>query len=108
MSNQTETPPTTANPAVARCHDAWIRAYRAELETSRSISSASYSAARAYRDEMPPLIGYDDIRAFIACVAQGILLDAFDSTQSSKLLYAAQVALTTVRNQPAPPKASAA
>jgi hypothetical protein len=56
---------------------------------------------------MPPLSGYENIRDFIACVAHAMLIGAIQSEQGSKLLYAAQVALCTVRNQPAPSKSAA-
>jgi hypothetical protein len=37
------------------------------------------------------------IRAAIACIAQGITLEVFDGRDGSQLLYAAQVAMTTLK-----------
>jgi hypothetical protein len=93
----------SSNPAVARCLSAWEPVYRGELANGRHRISATREAAQLYRDAMPPLSGYDNIRDFIACTAHGILVGAIDATDASKLLYAAQVALTTLRCQPSPP-----
>ena len=51
---------------------------------------------------MPTLDGFENIRDFIACTAQAMLLGAITESKGTKLLYAAQVALGTVRYQPAP------
>jgi hypothetical protein len=47
---------------------------------------------------MPVLAGYENVRNFIACVAHGMLIGVFDESDGTKLLYAAQVALT-IANQ---------
>ncbi|MGA2674236.1 MAG: hypothetical protein ABSE99_13520 [Terracidiphilus sp.] len=93
----------SSNPAVARCLSAWEPVYRAALAKGRYKVHAADDAAQLYRDAMPPLSGYENIRDFIACTAHGILVGAIDATDASKLLYAAQVALTTLRSQPSPP-----
>jgi hypothetical protein len=110
--NQTTSAPTVAeesdavpeNPAIARCLSAWARAYKAE----KAIKNDHYEAVRKgnhnYCKAMPRLSGYDNIRDFIACVAHGMLIGAIDWDYSTKLLYAAQVALCTVRRQPVPEK----
>jgi len=100
--------PVHANPAVARCCEAFNRTYKANIAIGQSKSAAIDCAATAFREAMPPLVGHDNIRDFIACVAQGILLGAIESSKSSKLLYAAQVALSGARSQPRSPKATAA
>ena len=93
--------PAHANPAVARCLDAFARTYKANIAINQTKAAATDCAAVAYREAMPPLTGPDNIRDFIACVAQGILVGAINSLQSSKLLYAAQVALSASRKLPA-------
>jgi hypothetical protein len=98
--------PTPANPAVARCAAAYACVYRAELAKGEHKVSATFSAISAYRNAMPPLLGHENIRDFIACTAQGLLLGAIESSQCTKLLYAAQVALGALRSQPKPPKAA--
>ena len=92
------------NPAVARCMAAWARAYKANIKNE---FDASRAAAQAYRDAMPRLYGYENICNFIACVAHGILIGAIDKKNDTKLLYAAQVALSSV-HRPAPHKPAAA
>jgi hypothetical protein len=102
-----ESSPVSANPAVARCMNAWERAYKAEKAKRKSDFDASEEAEKAYRNAMPPLSGYENIRDFIACVAHAMLIGAIRDNQGTKLLYAAQVALTTVRRQPAASKPEA-
>ena len=92
----------STNPAVARCLNAWEPVFRAEMKKYKFRPSAAREAGQFYRDAMPPLSGYDNIRDFIACTAHGILIGAIEVADSSKLLYAAQVALSTIRHQPAP------
>jgi hypothetical protein len=94
----------SASPAVARCVEAWTSVFQAEIARSNSRAIAAYKAGKAYRIAMPLLSGYENVRDFVACTAHGLLIGAIDGSQSSKLLYAAQVALTTVRSQPAPQK----
>lgn len=74
--------PAFANPAIARCVGAWNNALGAGLQPGE-----------AFRAALPPLIGRDHCRDFIACVAHGILLGAIDHKIAGKLLYAAQVAI---------------
>jgi hypothetical protein len=98
--------PITAstNPAVARCMSAWKFAYKTEFAKCKDEDDASEVAQKAYRDAMPSLSGYENIRDFIACVVNAMLIGAVEDNQGTKLLYGAQVALTTVRRQPAAPK----
>lgn len=92
--------------AAARCREALERAYLDTLaapETAESENAcrtrAIDAAARAYRQAMPPLSGAENIRNFIACVAQGILLDVFTGSEPNQLLYAAQVANTATQGR---------
>jgi hypothetical protein len=93
-----------ANPAVARCLNAWENAYHAEFAKCEDECDAAEAAEKAYRDAMPPLSGYNNIRDFIACVVNAMLIGVIADNQGTKLLYGAQVALTTDRRQPAVPK----
>ena len=95
-------PPSTVNTAVARCTTAWNQSYQHEFSRTRSEALAQHAARRAFSEAMPPLIGYDNIRDFIACCAQGVLLGAIDPARSAKLLYAAQVALRSYRQMRRP------
>jgi hypothetical protein len=93
---------------VARCVDAYNRTFKTERVTPREEIAAIRCAQKAFRAALPPLVGQENIRDFIACVAQAILLGAIETNDASKLLYAAQVALAAVRVQPAPVKSHAA
>jgi hypothetical protein len=96
--------PVTQNPAIAKCSRAWNNAYQKEIANGTYEGSAARIAGQVYRRLMPPLTGQENIRDFIACVAYGLLIGAIDQNCGSKLLYAAQVAHTTLRGQSATPK----
>jgi hypothetical protein len=102
--------PKQARAAIKRCCAAWQRAYDAYLEgTGRDkfdIITAAHRAGPAYCKAMPPLAGYESIRDFIACAAHGILIDAIPQKRANQLLYAAQVALASLRYQPKPQKSA--
>ena len=83
------------NPAVAHCSQIWDRVFtkfsrRKDYQEEQAVAQADH----AYRMAMPPLVGYENICDFIACVGYGILADVFVEGQGTKLLYAAQVALS--------------
>lgn len=102
--------PLHPNLAVAQCIQAGNAAYKTELARTSLDFKAAQAAAKAYRRAMPPLEGQQNISNFIACVAHGVLISAIDHRDSSKLLYAAQVALSLLRVQlmhPANPPAPA-
>ncbi|MGA3080711.1 MAG: hypothetical protein ABSD44_04925 [Terracidiphilus sp.] len=94
------------NTAIARCMNAWKTAYRAVIANGKSSCFAVREAAPAYRNAMPPLTEQENIGNFVACVARGMLIGAIEGKDGTRLLYAAQVALATVRRQPSPPKAA--
>ena len=56
-------------------------------------------ASTAYCKVMPYLSDYESIRKFIACAAHGILIGAIPQKRANQLLYAAQVAHTTVNKK---------
>ena len=88
---------STVNPAVARCTDAWNRAYRTDLAINQTKAAALETTGRAFCKATPQLVFYDNIRDFSACCAQGVLLGAIDPARSAKLLYVVQVALSSYR-----------
>jgi hypothetical protein len=51
-----------------------------------------------YKANMPRLDTLDHIREYIACVAEGVVLGVFTGTEASKLLYAAQIALSSYKS----------
>jgi hypothetical protein len=83
--------------ALARCHAAYRKAKEAYAKVHGPHTIESYEAEKlarqAYRNAMPALTSREGIRAFIACVARGVILEAIRENTSSRLLYAAQVAL---------------
>jgi hypothetical protein len=87
-------------PAIARCNDAWRRVYVTKLGKRSTKFEASQAAAEAYRQAMPPLVGHGNIRDFIGCVGNAILHHIIIEPEGTRLLYAAQVALSSVRLQP--------
>ncbi len=96
------TDPALANTSVARCCEATTAAHRAAVARRQSDYQCTVAVREAYRTAMPPLSGADNIRDFIACVAHGMLIGVFTATDSTRLLYAAQVAGGMVlKNQPA-------
>jgi hypothetical protein len=100
-------PSTSANLAVAHCCNAYACAHSAARARGKGQIFASLAGAEAYRNAMPLLSGYESIRDFIACTAHGLLIGAIDGVHGTRLLYAAQVALSSMRSQPAPEKSAA-
>ena len=107
LSEANESNPVSANPAVARCMNALTRTYEEEKMKRKGNFDATLTAEKAYRKAMPPLSGYENICDFIACVAHAMLIGAILDDKGTKLLYAAQVALSTLHRQPAAPKTAA-
>jgi hypothetical protein len=85
--------PALRNHAVARCAGVWDKAYRTAMTKSRTEYLAEIAAAKAFRQAMPLLCGYDNICDFIACAGYGMLVGAIKEENGNKFLYAAQVAL---------------
>jgi hypothetical protein len=83
---------TALNPAVARCCQAYADTFKARQAIGDSDYKAKNAAAEAYRLAMPKLSSDESIHGFIACIAYGILIEAFENRQATQLLYAAQVA----------------
>jgi len=114
MTSSLESAPETAqesNPAVSRCTDAFVRAYqevKAAGKESRNEGAYEFerrardAALEAFRKAMPSLAGAENIRGFIACVAHGMLFDVFSGQESTRLLYAAQVANTAASRTASP------
>ena len=84
------------NPAVARCCEAWQRAFQDVMSKTDNERDARDWAEKAYRNAMPALSGEEGIRDFVACAAHGLLIGAIKEERATKLLYAAQVATTTL------------
>jgi hypothetical protein len=98
----TATPPrdrtTRGLKAAMHCRDEWTRAYEQATTTGHASTKALRMAAVAYKLAMPEMDSLPAIRACITCIAQGIRLEVFDGRDGSQLLYAAQVALSLLKN----------
>jgi len=102
------------NEALERCSKAWHRFFdlasidpRDEnlncIEDNERNAFAIEQAANAYRDAMPLLLSYENIRDFIACTAHGMLQHVFDLDECRELLGAAKIAMALLKTQPKPP-----
>ena len=101
ISNELLNPTHDSCAAVTRCYAIWDRAFKTEKMKREPYGQELRDARSAYCKAMPPLVGHENIRDFIACVAQGVLLGAITDSQSTRLLYAAQIAQGTLRYGPA-------
>jgi hypothetical protein len=94
--------PATTETAIDRCVQAWRKALAAKRVTDPFdlyLPDQRY-AGRAYRSAMPYLTPDPDaIDTFVACVTHGILLGAIEPPEASKLLYAVQIILGSLRNR---------
>jgi len=100
--------PATSNPAVAHCQRVWLSVHEAAMKRQKYKDVAGMEAAQAYRRAMPPLSGYQNVCDFIACVGFGMLMGIIPETSAGKLLYAAQVTLSSASKRPKTPPGSAA
>jgi hypothetical protein len=91
---------STRNAAVLRCCAARDRS----LEDSRAGNVEKYEAKErskdAYRNALPDLSGYKNIRDFVACISHGLLTGDISPINSPQFLYAAQVAISALRLEP--------
>jgi hypothetical protein len=92
------------NPAVLECATAYQQTFATERGKGADNFHATQSAIAAYRNTMPTFSGYDSICDFIACVTHALNVHILNHPDSSKLLYAAQVALRAIRAQPKLPQ----
>ncbi len=90
---------TTPETAVSRCLKAYYDKAEIENPHDTGVDAAALDRIRlAYRHTMPYLLpDRDSIDAFIACVTHGLVIHVFEPAEASKLLYAAQVTLGSLR-----------
>ena len=87
--------------ALDLCKTEWRDAYELAQLKGLPTAKAVRMAAVAYKLVMPKMDSLPAIRAAIACIAQGIALEVFSGRDGSQLLYAAQVALSVLRQKEA-------
>jgi hypothetical protein len=92
--------PTSNNPAVRQCCDAYLAMHRACLAAGEGNVFSELDAEKAFRAAMPPLSGYQNICNFVACTAHGISIGAINKVQANSFLASAQAALAILRSQP--------
>ena len=88
--------PALKSPAVALCCQAWQGVLAAALLEKKAPRIAKRLASIAYCASLPPVVGYENICDFIACVTYGISFGAIKAEMGTKLLYGAQIALSTL------------
>lgn len=91
------------NADVERCIQAWNRAYKKASEDNGTTQYQCEKAAnKVFLNTMPPLAGRENIRNFIACVAQAAIMNVVYGKELTQLLYAAQVAIGANGREPKP------
>ncbi len=103
-SQQPDTQPVSTqsaprNPAVQFCLDAYHESLKLSREEGRIRYETNRLAEATYRAAMPDLTTSESIHDFIACVTHGMVLDIILYNDGTKLLYAAQVAITSLRSK---------
>jgi hypothetical protein len=93
--------PTPRNPAIQHCCIAEKRSRRESLSKGLGIVETEVRADEAYRKALPELIGYENIRDFIACVTFGMAHGNVTAFQGTKLLAGARLGLIALRQKPA-------
>lgn len=97
--------------ALERCAKAWHRFFELAsidprdenlncIEDNDHNVFAIEQAAKAYRDAMPLLLSYENIRDFIACTTYGMLQRVFDLDEGRELLGAAKIDMALLKTQP--------
>lgn len=88
--------------AVKRCCEAWNRALEAAKAQKLDNFDSRQAANAAYLAAMPFLCGEDNIRGFIACIAQGMILEVFYDKLGTQLVYVAHTALRALPREHRP------
>jgi hypothetical protein len=89
------------NAAILRCCLAVKRSRRESNSKGRDLVETQICADEAYRKALPELVGYENIRDFIACVTYGMANDTITAFRGNKLLAGARLALSALSQEPA-------
>jgi hypothetical protein len=90
MSEIVPAPPAPAtsapepNSAIDRCYQAYRQAAKTAREQGKYDLEIRSAAKEAYRNAMPPLSGVENIRNFIACIAEGMLNESIGSADGMR------------------------
>ncbi len=96
--------PALENAAVAHCCEVWELTRRQAWEAGNSVVVSRVAGHKAFQKSLPSLTGRENIQNFIACVAHGMLIGAILPQDGTRLLYAAQVAMTAANSPATQPK----
>jgi hypothetical protein len=88
------------NLAVSICEKNYVDATNQAMQEEKPEPLIRLAGKLAYCTAMPKLSGAANIRDFIACVTYAMLLDVISGSDGTRLLYAAQVAHTTLTKRP--------
>ena len=99
------------NEALQRCIKAWHRNFDLAsinprddrlnfLDTDADTVFAAEQGALAFREAMPLLVSYENIRDFIACTTYAMLTKTLDPDECRDLLAAAKIAMALLKAQP--------
>ncbi len=106
------------NEALERCVNAWHRNFDLasinptddnlhSLEDNDDNVFACEQGANAFRNAMPILVGYENIRDFIACTTYAMLVKILEQDECRGLLCAAKIAMALLKAQPKSPTSAA-
>ncbi|MFP5237406.1 MAG: hypothetical protein ACLGSD_16035 [Acidobacteriota bacterium] len=93
---------TNPNEAVDRCWAAYRQAHDQAIAEGTSREIAGIRAEKAYRRAMPRLHTRDEIRAFLACVADGLLFEIIYRSEGPYLLASARAATAALPREVRP------
>jgi hypothetical protein len=88
------------NIPVSLCEKSFADATGLALQEGKSEAIVRQTGKLAYCFAMPKLSGAGNIRDFVACVTYGMLMGIIPGSEGTRLLYAAQVAHTTLTKRP--------
>ena len=97
--------PEDDNEAIVRCMHAWNYAYKkeaADLDDDESHYPAEKAANKAYLRAIPPLLGYENICEFIACINFAAMTDIISHGDAKHYRANAKLALTAAFRKPKP------
>ena len=84
------------NLAVDICVDTYTKLMQEEGSQNLSAQSLALKSRIAYCALLPRLSDSDSLRDFIACVVHGMAIGVIPSTEGTRLLYGAQVAIAAL------------
>ena len=115
--SKTSKPGNQKNAALDHCVKAWQRTFNlASIDPKNDTLAppsddttyfARKQASLSFRDAMPPLSGYENIRDFIACTTYAMLKNILDDDDCKSLFIAARIATAVLKAQPKSPPPAA-